>query len=491
MKSIDSATVNKRIAISVLSQVGSQIIVALAGVVALKVLTNSLGVKTYGIYVTILAFVTTFALLTDLGLNAITGREIAKNPQKTNEIISYNMGLRIFLCLVMIPAISLLSIAFYPNASSQLRIGILILSFSLFFDAIRSVALAYFTAKIRNDIAAIINSSQQLLLLGTFAVIALMGWGLFGFLCANIIISVLSSVVAFIVVRQHVPIIPRVSLSKWKGIIAMSMSLGIIQVINMMYLKADSIMLSIFKGTTEVGVYGVAYSLIIALLTLPGFIMSALIPSMSTSTQGGIISIVEKAFQYIVILACLLVAGTFLIRYQVVLVVADINFAAAATPFAILGLASAFSYLNNVFGFASVSLNKHHKMVYVSLLSLFLNIGLNFILIPRYSFNGAAWATVVSEFIALIGVYYVFQAESGIHVKLLNISWKPILTSAAVILIIQSSQHLWLTSNNLINLLVTGILILLLFAGILFSLNGIPKEVLDYLKGKVIKITPK
>ena len=48
--------------------------------------------------------------------------------------------------------------------------------------------------------------------------------------------------------------------------------------LNQIYHMADSIMLSVFKGTTQVGIYTVAYSLVSIFLFFPDYIMINLTP---------------------------------------------------------------------------------------------------------------------------------------------------------------------------------------------------------------------
>jgi O-antigen/teichoic acid export membrane protein len=58
--------------------------------------------------------------------------------------------------------------------------------------------------------------------------------------------------------------------------------------------------------------------------------------------------------------------------------------------------------------------------------SVALNVGLNLILIPRYSYNGAASATVASETFVLVGLYFVarrhyeFQLEKTFLLRALG-----------------------------------------------------------------------
>jgi O-antigen/teichoic acid export membrane protein len=484
-------SLKKRIVLSTVSQVISQIFVAILGVITLKVITTSLGIKNYGVYATVLAFVTTFSLLTDLGLNAITAREIAKHPSEADDIISHNMGLRIALCFIMIPLILGLSYAFYPHAATQLRWGILLFSTYLFFDAMRSVSLAFYGAKVRNDIAAFNGALQQTLQLVFFIIAGILKWHLYGFIGAYLLANFIGAIAAVNSAKKQVTIMPKFNIKKWKNIITLSISLGLIQVINMMYLKADSILLSVLKGTTAVGIYGVAYSMILAFLALPSFIMSALVPSMATGTVNNVRKIVQKALNYMSVFACLLAVGGFLVRNDIVRVVASKSYSSAATPFAILALASAFTYLNNVFGFASVSLNKHHKIVYISIGSLLLNIVLNLFLIPRYSIAGAAWATVISEFISLIVIYIYFKRETGISVRWVKALLKPLVASVLTLVLVELLHFLWSSTFALIDLFAAGILILFFYGFILYFLHGLPEEVATFFEEHILKLTQK
>ena len=75
-----------------------------------------------------------------------------------------------------------------------------------------------------------------------------------------------------------------------------------------------------------------------------------------------------------------------------------------------------------------------------------LNVGLNLILIPRYSYNGAASATIVSEAFVLVGLYviarrhYEFQLERTFLVRVLGAT-----VAAAGVVALLCSESPWLS----------------------------------------------
>lgn len=476
---IDDKSIRFKVLFSSSSQIICQILGALLAVITLKLITSSLGLKNYGLYATALAFVSTFSLLTDLGLSAITGREIAKFPEKADDIIGHNMGLRIALSTIAIPIIIVISLFLYPNEEGSLKLIIAVLSSYLIFDAVRSVSMAYFSAKVRNDIAALVGLFQQIMLFALTLFVWIIDKGIYFYVSIFILSNASSALLGIVVARKYVNVRPRINISKWLTNIRLSISLGIILIVNILYLKIDTLLLSIFKSSTEVAIYGVAYSLILTFMTVPGIIMTSLVPSMTISkTTEELKSIVEKAYIYLAILACLFVAGGYAVRESVVIVISNDEFRLAAVPFAILCFATAFSFMNNVFGFASVAINKHHKLVFVSIGTLLLNVLLNIVLIPKYSVIGAAWATVVSEFISVFLVYKIFSYESNIHIKIFAYLYKPAAAAVFTVLIIYRYGHNFQINQILLNTFLNAIIAIITFTVIMIILRGWPSEII-------------
>lgn len=468
-------TLKKRVAVSVIAQLASQLLIGALGVVVLKIMTNDLGAASYGTYVTILAFVSTFSLLTDLGLNAVTTREIAKRPQDAQEIISHNMGLRLFLCLAIVPVISGLGFVFYPQATTELRLGILLMSCYLFFNAIWAVSSTYFASKVRNDIPAFVTSLQQVLFTGGVAIVAIIGWGLFGFITAYISTIAFCAVLLFWRVRSNLAIRPRVNIQAWRTVLRMSISVGLIAIIHAMYLKADSIMLSVMSGATAVGVYGVAYALLNIFSSLPGYLMGALTPSLATVSEEEFKQIVQKAFHFMMVLAGILTVGAFIIKDDAVLLVSSPEFAAAAMPFAILTLAIACSYVGSIFSYASIAVSKHHKFVYLSLGTLLLNISINFAFIPRFGIVGAAWATVISEFVAMTIGYWLFRRQTRVALDM-SVILKPAFAAAVSLAVGIGFYGRMDTGSPLLNCIVGAVLLGVPYFAVVYALKGLPEE---------------
>ncbi len=475
------ANAKKLLTKSVAVQVFGQIIMAISSVLILKIMTNSLGAKEYGIYSTIIAFVTTFTLFTELGLNSISNREMAKNPEKASEIIDQNMGLRLALSVIMIPVVYGLGLAIYPDATVQFRIGILIMSSFLLIDSVWSISAAYFGSKIRNDIPALIAIFQQCLFLLIVIMLCLMKADLIFYIVGYVSAVGICALIAFVLVRKHIPIRPRHNFKLWKRYIAMSLSFGIMSVINVVYLKIDTIMLSSILGTTASGIYSVAYSLINTFATLSAFIMTGLTPVMATASIAEFGNIVKKAFHILLTFGLLLVLVGFYIKNELIIVISNYDFISAAIPFSILTVATLFSYLYMVFSLACVARDKHHKILYISLFSLFVNVLLNIYLIPRHGIIGAACTTLISEFMALILVYRVYRLETKMRIDI-SVTIRPLFAFGIAFASGFLLKNVFEKMVPIMYIFIFSGMLTLVFFASLYALGGMPKDLENLVK---------
>jgi O-antigen/teichoic acid export membrane protein len=426
VRDLDAATVRRRVLISVGSQILGQVAVSGLGLVFVKLMTVQLGAAEYGIYATAMAFVFTFSLLTDLGLTAVTAREVAKQPDRAGEIISQNMGLRLSLAAALVPVIYGLSFVFYPTQPQRLRTTVLILASYLVFDAVRQVSSAYFTAHIRNDIGAVIAVIQQAVLVGLAVLVLREGWGVIGFAVSYVAANASAAAVSVPWVRRRIRIMPRFDLRRWRAILAASISVGALQIINLVYLKVDGVVISVIKGPTAGGVYSVSYLLVSAFVTLPAFLMSALVPSLATASTQQTKSLADNAYRYMAVLGCLIASVGVVTSLDLVHLVSSEQFDGASRPFQILICANILVGLNVVFSYASVSLDRHRPLLKISITTLTVNLLLNLALVPFFSINGAAVATLASELLALRMMSVIFKRQTGVRIAVLANLYRPL-----------------------------------------------------------------
>ena len=463
----------RRITLSVLTGAANTVLVAGLGALSIRLITVHVGPTNYGLFVTALTFVSSVMLLTDLGINSITGREIARSPNDAAEILGHNLGLRLTLSAILVPILTFIGVALYHEPS--LRWSIVLIALAVPFDALRAISLGYYAASIRNYVASGISLLQQVLFVAGVAIALTSGFGIVGCATSYLVSTFVSGSLAFLVVRREVLFKPLYNLKRWRQVFALSASLGAIQAINILYLKADTLILSRMSTPHAVGLYGVAYSFTTFILVVPSLIMVSVMPLLATSSGERFAKLVRQAVHGLVVLGTAAVIVVLLFASQAITVLSGHHFLAAATSMRLLALASLFSYLNAALGWAAVACNHHHRMIFVSGIGLFLNVGLNLALIPRFGIDGAATSTLISEFLALIGVRVVFGRDVGAKISLIKISLLPVLVGIAVVLL---GRYVLLRSWYApVSTIFWAPGFLILYLGLLALVGGLPQEV--------------
>ena len=126
-------------------------------------------------------------------------------------------------------------------------------------------------------------------------------------------------------------------------------------------------------------------------------------------------------------------------------------------------------------------IHKEHEYTISVTVGAIINILVNFFLIPKFGANGAALATVISEFSILLVQWNFIKNDISIF-YLYKPLWKYLLSGFIMFIIISKVNHL--LSMNIITLLIEGLLgiviyglvIYLLKAPILFKINELVKN---------------
>lgn len=181
------------------------------------------------------------------------------------------------------------------------------------------------------------------------------------------------------------------------------------------YINSDITILGMLSGNHSVGLYSVStkvYSIIKAVLAS---IIVVSIPKMSNLwsnkeyTSFNIMA--NKILNCCMLLTIPAITGVIVLVKEILLFISGINYIEATISMKILSIALFVSVLNWFFQSSILIPSKNEKKVlYSSSIAAIVNIVLNFILIPFYSENAAAFTTLVAETIScIISGFYSFK----------------------------------------------------------------------------------
>lgn len=369
-----------------------------------------LGPSEYGIFGTAISFSTLFLAITDLGIGTYITRAISTNLENEDKYINNAFSLSLFLSILYLVVIFIILLILgwdnyivlacflyaVVNVMSKL-LGILQVSFQ-----------AHEQMKFQ-AISSIINSVSIFSLLITVIFTSL---GLFWVILSYLISNCISFIYVFLTVRKHYFKL-KFSFKPqfYKELIKYGIPFAISSIFVTIYYSLDMVMITQFVGTYDAGLYNAAYKLlsfltifftIYSVVIFP--VMSKLFADSKELLQIGFV----KSTKYLTAISIPITVFTCFYSYDIINIYGP-DYTSAGSILNILIWTLCFIFVN---GNATSVLNASHKEYSVTKIcgaAALLNIVLNLIFIPDFSYYGAAVATVLSEVLVFILCMYVLK----------------------------------------------------------------------------------
>ena len=188
-----------------------------------------------------------------------------------------------------------------------------------------------------------------------------------------------------------------------------------------LYTMLDTTMLGLLCDERNVGYYTNAMKVVKIIITVITAIGGTLLPHLSQYHMEGDDEacgrIVSRVFEIMLFLFLPCCVGLMLTADDLMVVMFGESFAPAGTTLRIAALLTLALGFSNLFGTqVLLTFGEEKKLLWCTIAGALSNVCLNFYLIPRFSQNGAAVASVISE--ALVTVCCVGFSRKHIHVGL-------------------------------------------------------------------------
>lgn len=459
-----------KIAYNTAVQITSKAISTILGLLTVGIMTRYLGQEGFGQYTTIITFLSFFGILADFGLTLVTTQMISQPGADQNKILSNLFSLRLLSALIFLGA-SPIIVLFSPYPAI-IKIGASIALFSFLFSALNQILVGLFQKNLNMEKPAIAEVIGRIILLLGAIFVMYYKYGLIGILWVTVISSAVNFIFHYIFSLKHATLKLVFDKSLWGEIIKKTWPLAMTIFFNLVYLKADTLILSFIKPQSDVGLYGAAYRVVDVLITIPFMFAGIILPIITTrwaeKKTEKFKDMCQKSFDAMAILAVPLVIGTQLTARQVMTLVAGEDFVLSGEILKILIIASGSIFLGAIFSHAIIAIDKQKKIISAYIFTSITALIGYIIFIPHYSYFGAAWVTVYSEtIIAISSAYLVWKYTR--FIPNLKIFLKAVASSIVMAIIIYSLP----TKNSYENLfLVLGAAITSYFVS-LYLLKGL------------------
>lgn len=465
----------KQVARNTIIQFAGKILGAVLALVTVSLSLRYLGKSGYGEYATIMGFLAMFSILADLGLYLTVTREISHKGADEKKIIGNAFTMKLVAALIVLALAPLAAMLFPYNKIIQT--GILIGTFSFLFILLNQVLVGIFQKYLKVVyVAAGEVTGRVVWLIGTIAVIK-MEWGILGLIWMAVLANLANFLIVFFSAKKFVAFKLSFDFKYWKYLLKISAPLAISVIFNLIYFKVDIVILSIFKPARDVGIYGAPYKVLESLITFAAIFAGILLPILSRYFKENLIRfkrIYQKSFDVIAIFVVPLIFGTLIFSREIITLFGGNEFEESTSVLRILIFAASAIYFSHLFGNAVIACQEQKKMMWIYFVTAVSSIALNFLLIPAFSYYGAAVSVLVSEVLVVTLLIVVVSRKTHI-LPSFSVLIKSVLSGIIMLGIIYCLPK-W-------NFLISAAIGASVYFATLFLLKGFSKEIVLEITG--------
>jgi O-antigen/teichoic acid export membrane protein len=444
------------------------------------VIARFMGDTVFGKFAFALAFTEIFSIFASLGYNTLLVREVSRDKTQVNKYINNIFSFRVIISLILYVLIVItINLMQYPDDT---KIAVYLLGIFQILEALANVFKVTFRAFERMELEAAIIVSVNLISLPFMLFLIYLGYGLTTVCLVYVTIGLMDFVFSILLCRKKIAMIRReFDFNFFRKTLPTAISLSMLAIFALIYVKIDTVMLSIMKGDAVVGWYNAAYYIVQGFKPLQQLFMSALFPLMSfsfVSSKDVLKRIFERSFKYLFILGLPMAIGITLLADKIIYLIYGSNFQNSIIALQILSWDVLLVFLYGCISFLLVSIDRQHQMALLAGCTAIINIVLNLILIPSYSYIGSAFATIIAESFLLLA--YIYLSARYFHLLPFHkIIIKPIIACSIMGLFVYFFHEM--------NLIVIIILAMIIYFTILFIIKGFSKDEIALMKGLIKK----
>jgi O-antigen/teichoic acid export membrane protein len=393
---------------------GAQATNLLLHLVWFALLSSHLGPGPLGTYVFAVAVPDLLGPVADFGVTAIVARTVAKDPERESSLVTNLFYLRLVVALVLYGAAAgFLHLAGYHLATVHAALAATVI---IVLATMQSLQVSL---EVRLSMAwvAVGNLTEAVMLVAGVVVLTRGHTGILAFVwlyvAANGVNLALVAARALTVTRYRWSPRPR----ELAPVIRAALPLGLAGVVTGLYYRIDVLVLARLHNSQAVGQFGAGYRFIDSFGAFPGLLVALLNPVFARSAERGG-EVLRRRYGIVMHLATVPtvifgVGGAMTAWRALPALHAFRHYHGGGIVLAILAPAAGFILMGSVLSAVLYNSNQQRLLLSVALAVLGVNGVLVGVLVPLYSYVGAAVATTVVEGISVAALAWACHLRLG------------------------------------------------------------------------------
>ena len=389
------------------SQLSSKFLTKCLGFFTFTWTVHYLGVNGYGRYSYITTFVSFFAMFSDMGMNANLFKDVSKQPSKAAEQLGLTLGVEALVLPVLLLLLS--GIAWTLEPDRVLWLFIVFAAFGTLSRVFSQSVIQVLNGLEHFHLTAALDIVESAINLGLIGAVVLGDLKIKGLLLSLIVKHVamlLISLVCYFRLKGSI---------RWNwnhkaltNLIWLSFPFVVIGLLNNVYQQMDIIMLKHMTNFDVVGAYGAAYRLLTFVFLLGATLSGVIFPRLAQKSN----QVDAESYRFYGLSGRMLAYLALGINILCVVagqrgieMILGHDFDYGGKIFVVLSLSIVINFLALIPTYTLMATEKLWRYAGVYVVSVLVNVAINFLAIPRWSGLGAAWATNVTELVTLYFIY--------------------------------------------------------------------------------------
>ncbi|MBU1037179.1 flippase [Patescibacteria group bacterium] len=436
--------------------------------IAVKIGAGDLGNYTFALF-----FTTIFAVIIDIGLSNVLIREVSKDQAKSQHYLASALSIKLPLAVLTYAVVVILINLIESNV--LVRQLVYLAGIIMVLDSFTLTFYAFLRGHHNLKFESLGTIIFQVILAALGFVIISLTHDLRILILAILAASLFNLIYSAILIKAKLKLKFTAKPQRWliKSLLILTIPFALAAIFTRVYGYIDTVLLKQLVDETALGYYSIPYKITFSLQFIPMAFVASLYPAFASyfiNSRELLKKTFEKSMVYLGMLAIPVTLGVIALAKPLMIKVYTNQFSPSILPLQILILSLVFLFLNFPLGSLLNACNRQTRNTVHIGVVMVINIILNFILIPKFSYLGAAIASSISTLIMFILQMYAARQIISYSFKFLVDNFLRILVSGLIMFLAIIYLE---TFVNFIILIPVGVVI---YTGILYLLKGFTKN---------------
>ena len=389
-----------------------QAVASILNFIAMVLAIRFLDVERFGTFSILLAVVGILSKLVDFGIEPIIFRELSKDKNNFH-LYSCSLTLRFVIYLIVVAGYNLAAQLLNYSTKEIILSNIIFTTiiFSMKMVNLRELLATPFKVNLKMHYPMTLSILDNLILLAMILLLPFMKNVLLYFTIVYSLSNVPGFILSFYFLKKKFGYKYQFTLDKGIWLLKESLPLFGFVILTAIFMQIDVVILNYYKGPHDVGIYSAGTRLTVPLSIIPGAIVTTVFPilvkKMSDQVSSDFISNLVIKLLYII---AFIIAAVFTFESNsLVNLIFGSQYASAALPASILYWCQIFLFFTYYTLVVLIAKNKQFYNFIYGAIQVVVNLALNFLWIPKYSFLGASLAKLVASFASFVFIIFILN----------------------------------------------------------------------------------